>query len=312
MIFTVIFTIRSGKEFRSPSNRKNLLNDEYVYFNLADGTMITLPKHDKENIQFEDLQVKAICCKNWDANNDGELSYAEAAAVTDIGAIFKGNTNIIAFTELKYFTGIIEIPGSAFKNCTALWKIVLPENVQSIGASAFYGCIGIFNIYLPSKVKTIGEFAFEDCTSLVKINIPNSVTILGASAFCNCSGLTNATIIGNGVTKIGEGSFRGCTSLKSVILGDGVVEIGAFAFGNCILETITIPTSVTVINESAFNCTTLTTIYCKPTTPPTPAGRAFYNNANGRTIYVPTASVDAYKSADNWKDYADQIEGYNF
>ena len=39
-------------------------DDEYVYFNLADGTMITLPKHDKENIQFEDLQVKAICCKN--------------------------------------------------------------------------------------------------------------------------------------------------------------------------------------------------------------------------------------------------------
>ena len=48
-------------------------DDEYVYFNLADGTMITLPKHDKENIQFEDLQVKAICCKNWDTNNDGEL-----------------------------------------------------------------------------------------------------------------------------------------------------------------------------------------------------------------------------------------------
>ena len=59
-------------------------DDEYVYFNLADGTMITLPKHDKENIQFEDLQVKAICCKNWDTNNDGELSYAEAAAVTDL------------------------------------------------------------------------------------------------------------------------------------------------------------------------------------------------------------------------------------
>ena len=76
-------------------------DDEYVYFNLSDGTMITLPKHDKENIQFEDLQVKAICCKNWDTNNDGELSYAEAAAVTDIGNVFSKNKNIIAFTELK-------------------------------------------------------------------------------------------------------------------------------------------------------------------------------------------------------------------
>ena len=50
---------------------------------------------DKENIQFEDLQVKAICCKNWDTNNDGELSYAEAAAVTDIGDVFSNNKNII-------------------------------------------------------------------------------------------------------------------------------------------------------------------------------------------------------------------------
>ena len=78
-------------------------DDEYVYFNLADGTMITLPKHDKENIQFEDLQVKAICCKNWDTNHDGELSYAEAAAVTDIGDVFNKNTNILDFSEFRYF-----------------------------------------------------------------------------------------------------------------------------------------------------------------------------------------------------------------
>ena len=85
-------------------------DDEYVYFNLTDGTMITLPKHDKENIQFEDLQVKAICCKNWDTNNDGELSYAEAAAVESIGTVFRDNTNIIAFTELKYFTSVFRNP----------------------------------------------------------------------------------------------------------------------------------------------------------------------------------------------------------
>ena len=115
-------------------------DDEYVYFNLSDGTMITLPKHDKENIQFEDLQVKAICCKNWDTNNDGELSYAEAAAVTTIGTKFKGNTNIIAFTELKYFTGITQIPESAFSKCDNLWKIVLPNNILTIEKNAFYNC----------------------------------------------------------------------------------------------------------------------------------------------------------------------------
>ena len=55
-----------------------------VYFNLSDGTLITLPKRNIDTIIFEDLQVKAICCKNWDTNYDGELSYSEAGIVTDI------------------------------------------------------------------------------------------------------------------------------------------------------------------------------------------------------------------------------------
>ena len=64
-------------------------DDEFVYFNLADGTIITLPKHDNEHIQFEDFNVKVLCCKLWETNNDGELSYTEASAVTDIGNNFK-------------------------------------------------------------------------------------------------------------------------------------------------------------------------------------------------------------------------------
>ena len=130
-------------------------DEEYVYFNLADGTMITLPKHDKENIQFEDLQVKAICCKNWDTNNDGELSYAEAAAVTDIGTVFKGNTKIIAFNEFKYFTGLTEVSDCAFYNCTSLWKIALPNNINAIKSEVFLGA-GVLNLVIPDNVTEIG------------------------------------------------------------------------------------------------------------------------------------------------------------
>lgn len=122
------------------SSRKVTQDDEFVYFYLSDGTMITLPKHDKENIQFEDLNVKAICCKNWDTNNDGELSYAEAAAVTDIGTTFKGNTNIIAFNELKYFTGLTAIANSAFEdvltsgkcNCLILLKRLAIAHLRTV------------------------------------------------------------------------------------------------------------------------------------------------------------------------------------
>ena len=264
-------------------------DDEYVYFNLADGTMITLPNHDKENIQFEDLQVKAICCKNWDTNNDEELSYAEAAAVTDIGRKFAGYS-IIAFNELKYFTGITEIPRSAFYECSSLWKIIIPANIVTIANSAFDNCDLLTNVNIPDSVTSIGGSAFYNCTSLTSVTIPDSVTSIGDYAFGNCSSLTNVTI-GNGVTSIGGSAFCYCDSLTSV----------------------TIPDSVTKIKSEAFyGCNSLKEVYCKPTTPPAGSNYMFYNNASGRKIYVPTASVNAYKSAEYWKDYSSAIVGNDF
>jgi hypothetical protein len=58
-------------------------------------------------------------------------------------------------------------------------------------------------------------------------------------------------------------------------------------------------------------------VYCKPTTPPgvnldNNKWSAFDNTAAGRTIYVPNGSVNTYKSASGWKEYADAIVGYYF
>lgn len=227
-------------------------DDEYVYFNLADGTMITLPKHDKENIQFEDLQVKAICCKNWDTNNDGELSYAEAAAVGTIGTIFKGNTNIIAFTELKYFTGITEIPANAFNGCTTLWKIKIPENVQIIGDSAFNGCKGISYIDLPSVITTIGDKAFYGCTALLNITFPQHLDTIGEYAFYQCALLTNITLP-NSVTSIGNYAFQSCGEIN-ISIPYSAKTIGTSILSNC-SGTLKIDRNVTsaIMSDSKFS-----------------------------------------------------------
>ncbi|MBR0394858.1 MAG: hypothetical protein IIX04_07140, partial [Alistipes sp.] len=69
------------------------------------------------------------------------------------------------------------------------------------------------------------------------------------------------------------------------------------------------------IGDYAFsNCSALKTVYCKPTTPPTSDfwGGMFDKNASSRKIYVPTASVDAYKSKKYWSSYAKNIVGYDF
>ena len=285
-------------------------DDEYVYFNLVDGTMITLPKHDKENIQFEDLQVKAICCKNWDTNNDGELSYAEAAAVKSIGTAFKDNTNIIAFTELKYFTGLIDIESRAFYGCSSLWKIVLPENICTIGSSAFSGCSSLTNVVIPDSVVTIGSSAFNECSSLTNIIIPNNITAIEGA------------------------TFKRCTSLTSVVIPDNITLVSVNAFQYCLgLMTLTIGNGVTKIDEGVFyGCTQLSTIYCKPITPPavsyyttsssTQDSRCTFPKNSNMTIYVPSSAVDAYNKyggansgyvvSGNWYYYRDYIKPYDF
>jgi hypothetical protein len=70
-----------------------------------------------------------------------------------------------------------------------------------------------------------------------------------------------------------------------------------------------------MIGDSAFRyCYSLTSVYCKAITPPVLNyySYVFDGNGSGRKIYVPTDSVDAYKSATRWSDYASAIVGYDF
>ena len=104
--------------------------------------------------------------------------------------------------------------------------------------------------------------------------------------------------------------FLDITSLESITIPSSVISIDEFAFSGCTgLESITIPSSVISIDESAFvRCEKLLSVTCQATTPPTLGSSAFNNNAAGRKIYVPTASVADYKAAENWSTYADYIE----
>ena len=158
-------------------------DDDYVYFNLADGSTITLPKHDKENILFEDIRVKAICCKNWDTNRDGELSYTEAAAVFSISsADFSNNEDISSFPEFKYFTGIDQNYSNIFGGCKNLWKIELPAHLTKIESYMFKDCTNLSYIIIPDNVTTIEKEAFYN-TNITSIVLPKSVTSIGERAF---------------------------------------------------------------------------------------------------------------------------------
>lgn len=95
-------------------------------------------------------------------------------------------------------------------------------------------------------------------------------------------------------------------NLTSVQLPVGITSIGDYAFVECAFTNIEIPESITSIGERAFaGCLNLTSITVNATTPPTLGFRAF-ESTNNCPIFVPDASVDAYKTA--WSDYADRIQ----
>ena len=270
-------------------------DDKNVYFELTDGTIITIAKSDQAEedttiIQFKDESVKAICIKNWDTNKDGELSHGEAAKVTSIRKFFRGTT-IQSFDELQYFTSIDEIGVETFKQCKNLSTITIPQNVIWIEESAFSGCNSLVDIIIPTDITWIGDSAFLNCNKLENITIPNNVTVLGSAAFQGCTNLTTA-ITSNNITKIGGTTFYGCSSLTQIVIPQNVTSIGSSAFSNC--------------NK-------LTEIYCTPTTPPTLDGNTVFNSiASNAVFYVPRESVEEYKAADGWKTYANQIVGYDF
>ena len=179
----------TGEDGKDADSIKITQDENNVYFELADGTVITISKTgqsaDPNVIQFEDEAVKAICVGYWDFDNDGELSYNEAAKVTDITNVFRG-TNISTFNEFQYFTGLTEVSKYTFTGCEDLIRIIIPQNVNIIDEHAFANCTNLARITLNTSLTTIGIYAFGNCSSLKTITIPSSVTTIRGSAFKKC------------------------------------------------------------------------------------------------------------------------------
>ena len=162
------------------------------------------------------------------------------------------------------------------------------------------------------NLKSIKYDTIVQKSNATSAEIYDGVEAIGSNAFYNCTGLTSVTIA-NSVTYIGWSAFQNCSSLTGITLSDNLTSIGDAAFMNCSgLTGITIPNSVTSIEDYAFyGSSSLRTMTVNATTPPTLVGGALGTAAIPNTIqriYVPADSVDKYKSADGWKDFASKIQ----
>ena len=183
--------------------------------------------------------------------------------------------------KIKYFEN-----DYAFSSWKSLTSVTIPNGVTSIRKQAFYSCTSLTGITIPDKVTSIGDSAFYDCTSLAEITLGNSVTLIGNWAFQQCTSLTSITIP-NSVISIGASAFRWCSSLTGITIHDKVTSIDGYAF---------------------YGCRKLSSITVLPEKPPTLDSSAFDDIASDAVIYVPSGSVEAYKSATNWSTYADKIQ----
>jgi hypothetical protein len=145
---------------------------------------------DANTISFVDTYVKALCVANWDSDGDSELSEDEAAAVTDLGEVFMGNTEITSFNELQFFTGLTTIGDSAFSDCSGLTSITISNSVTSIGEWSFAGCSGLSSIVIPANVTSIGDGAFSQIENLTSVTVDMTSPITIQDCFDNRANAT--------------------------------------------------------------------------------------------------------------------------
>ena len=203
---------------------------------------------------------------------------------------------------------VTSIGFAAFRFCSSLTSITIPNSVTSIGWEAFSGCSSLTSITIPNSVTSIGYMAFSDCSSLTSITIPNSVTSIGNFAFQRCSALTSITIP-NSVTSIRVSAFYGtgiynnesnwengvlyisnCLIAAEDISGSYTIKDntrliagGAFSFCRS-LTSITIPNSVTSISVNVFeNCSSLTSMVVE-------SGNTTYDSRENCNAIIETAT----------------------
>ncbi len=126
---------------------------------------------------------------------------------------------------------VTSIGSSAFKNCTGLTSVTIPNSVTAISAYAFSGCTNLTATTLFEGILSIGQEAFYNCSALTSVTIPNSTTAIGNEAFYACSSITSITIPEN-VSSIGNHVFERCTNLTTVVWNAKRTNDGGYYVGS--------------------------------------------------------------------------------
>ena len=234
-------------------------------------------------------------------------------SVTGIGGRCFSGCGSLAYAKIG--AGVSVIPDEAFKDCHSLPEITIPKTVERIGNYVFAGCYALADVTIADretelKLGSNGSNPMFSSCPLKSVYIGGNITYGttandGYSPFYRNTSLETVRITDK-ETEISENEFYGCTSLKSVSMGDGIDTIGKYAFSGCsALESFSFGTGLKSIGDEAFSdCTGMKKLVSKTAVPPVCGPQALDDiNKWECTLYVPQESLDAYKSAAQWKEF---------
>ena len=248
-----------------------------------------------QNCNMDSISLPNCTSLGWDSN-------------------FRGCTNLKSAKLPK----IQELTGNDFEGCTSLQSVEL-GNVTNIAGGAFNGCSSLQYVDL-KNVTSIEEYAFNECTSLQNVDLNPNITNIGNQAFSNCPFLTkiknidfpNCTSIGDNVfiglknikavklpqcKSIGQYAFCGCEQLKDISIPN-ITSLGTNAFTGCQINQLTLPECIETLGYQ-----NIPYIVINATNVPELSSR-FEDNT---VISVPNEALNAYKTADVWKENSNQI-----
>ncbi len=292
---------RSG-EFDVPDGVEEIAGNAFAYtqlssIHLPQGVTVIAPAAFYESPQLRAISIPASVTRIGESAFYAcpRLQHVDLANVRSLGKK--------AFQDCKALESVVArrldaVPQSAFESCTALTQVELSPEVNTIGAHAFKNCKALSLITLPTQLTTVDKEAFENC-ALSSLELPEGLVTIGERAFKNCKGLTHVTIPDNCAT-IDKEAFRDCASLADINLGNGLRTLGDNALRETAITTLVIPEGVTHVGKKVTEkCKNLTRIECHAILPPT-----LDKESNNKVeLHVPDTSLNAYRSAKNWKNF---------
>ena len=283
-----------------------------ITYEQADSNPVRRAKHlyinGEESLVHYTFPQGTTIIKPWTLQGIYSLQHVTfPEGVTSIGeGLFFSNENL---TTVDIPSTITTLGSYCFELCSNLviTDLNLP-NLTTLGKNAFIGT-KIQTVSNLGSITSIPQECFKDCSGLTSVAIPNSVTSIGKNAFSNCSSLTSLTIP-NSVTSIVDYAFSGCSSLTSIEFPEGLTTISSGVCTACsALTTAVLPSTTTRILDITFSqCRNLQYLTVKALTPPTVAGNSLLSTHSNLVIYVPSSSVDTYKTASGWSTYSSRIQ----